>query len=165
MAKKKTVKAETTIETTTKNTTTTAPVAPVVAAVAVAEPVAEPAPVATVAPIVQNPSTVCVALNRALGLKFRMPDGRIVEIAGNGQSIRGQSMGVLLTGAYGLTTIDAKDWAYIKKTYGGQKIFKNGLIFATGSENDSKVEAHNRESLRNGWEPIDPTKTTSQANK
>ena len=77
--------------------------------------------------------TVMVALNRTTGITFPMPDGRKVLIEGNAASLRGKEKGVLPVGAFGLTRVNADDWAYIEKTYGPHmEIFKSGLIFAQG---------------------------------
>lgn len=106
--------------------------------------------------------TVCVALNRPNGVYFRMPDGRRVELNGNGQPLIGRDKGILPVGAYGLTIIKAEDWEYILKHYGGMKLFTNGLCFATGNKEDSQEEAESRADLRNGLEPVNPKKTQTQ---
>ena len=59
--------------------------------------------------------TVMVALNRTTGITFPMPDGRKVLIEGNAASLRGKEKGVLPVGAFGLTRVNADDWAYIDK--------------------------------------------------
>ena len=107
--------------------------------------------------------TVVVALNRVQGIDYPMPDGRVVSIAGNAVGLRGQEMGVLPVGAYGLTEIREDDWLYIQKMWGETPLFKNGLIFAsTKGEKDAQAEARNREDLRNGMEPIDPDRATTR---
>ena len=113
------------------------------------------------APQINQPSagagrTVVVALNRAQGLDFPMPDGRIVSIAGSNAGLRGQMTGVLPIGEFGLTEIAEQDWLYIQKTWGEWKLFKNGLIFAQSKQADAKAEAKEKAELRNGFEPIDP---------
>lgn len=108
--------------------------------------------------------TVCVALNRPLGLSFRLPDGRKVALNGNGAPLAGKEKGVLPVGTYGLTLIKRDVWDYILKTYGEMKVFKNGLCFATNSRAESEQEAASRNDLRNGFEPVDPKRTvTSEA--
>lgn len=114
---------------------------------------------------VETSDTVCVALNRPLGLVFTMPDGREVEINGNGESLRGQEMGILKPGSYGLTIIKADDWEYIIKQYGHLKIFQNGFCFATKKKVDAQEEAENRDDLRNGLEPVDVEKTVTKEAK
>lgn len=107
--------------------------------------------------------TVVVALNRVQGIDYPMPDGRVVSIAGNAVSLRGQEMGVLPMGAYGLTEIREDDWLYIEKMWGQTPLFKNGLIFASSKgEKDAKAEAKNREDLRNGMEPVDPDRAATK---
>lgn len=114
--------------------------------------------------VVENENTVCVALNRPLGIVFKV-NGKEIEINGNAVSLKGKDLGVLPVGAYGLTTIDKKDWEAIQKEYGKMKIFQAGLIFATGKSYDSQVEAENREDLRNGLEPVDTKKTRTKEYK
>lgn len=114
---------------------------------------------------VETDSTVCVALNRPLGLSFRMPDGREVVINGNGEPLRGKEQGILQPGSYGLTIISAEDWEYIIKTYGHLKIFTNGFCFATRKKADAVIEAENRDDLRNGLEPVDVSATTTKEAK
>ena len=100
--------------------------------------------------------TVMVALNRTTGIMFPMPDGRNVLIEGNAASLRGKEKGVLPVGAFGLTRVNADDWAYIEKTYGPHmEIFKSGLIFAQARKADAVDEADERAELRNGLEPVD----------
>ena len=90
----------------------------------------EAAQTATQTAQAKSKPTVVVALNRAIGIQFAMPDGRKVLINGNAAHLRGKEKGVLPVGGFGLTTIAAEDWEYIKKTYGGMEVFENGLLFA-----------------------------------
>ena len=100
--------------------------------------------------------TVMVALNRTTGIMYPMPDGRKVLIEGNAAGLRGKEKGVLPVGAFGLTRVNADDWAYIEKTYGPHmEIFKSGLIFAQARKADAVDEADERAELRNGLEPVD----------
>lgn len=100
--------------------------------------------------------TVMVALNRTTGITFPMPDGRKVLIEGNAANLRGKDKGVLPVGAFGLTRVNADDWAYIEKTYGPHmEIFKSGLIFAQARKADAVDEADEKSGLRNGLEPVD----------
>ncbi|WP_308775753.1 hypothetical protein [uncultured Bilophila sp.] len=99
---------------------------------------------------------VMVALNRPSGIVFDLPDGCKVLIEGNAASLRGKEKGVLPVGAFGLTRVNADDWAYIEKTYGPHmEIFKSGLIFAQARKSDAVDEADERAELRNGLEPVD----------
>lgn len=123
----------------------------------------KPEAVAVPAPAKASGRTVVVALNRVQGIDYPMPDGRVVSIAGNAMDLRGQEMGVLPMGAYGLTEIREDDWLYIQKMWGESPLFKNGLIFAsTKGEKDAKAEAKNREDLRNGMEPVDPERSATK---
>lgn len=105
---------------------------------------------------------VAVALNRATGIQFAMPDGRKVIVNGNAASLRGKEKGVLPVGAYGLTMVPASDWEYIRKTYGGMEIFQHGLIFAAGRKADAADEAAEKAELRHGIEPVDPESTATR---
>lgn len=107
-------------------------------------------------------NTVMVALNRTAGILFNVPGNRQVLINGNAAHLRGKEKGVLPVGAFGLTEISSDDWAYIKKTYSGMEIFKNGLIFAHGSKGDSLAEADEKKDTRNGLEPVDVETTNTQ---
>lgn len=99
--------------------------------------------------------TVTVALNRASGIAFSLPDGRRVRVAGNAFHLRGKEKGVLPVGGFGLTEIAADDWAYIEKTYGPHmEIFKSGLIFARTRKADAMDEADEKRDLRHGMEPM-----------
>lgn len=113
----------------------------------------------------ETDDTVCIMLNHPYGLYFRMPDGRRVELNGNGQSLIGKDKGILPIGTSGETIIKRSDWEYILKHFGGMKIFKNGLCFATRTRHDSRIEAASRSDLRNGLEPVDPTRTATKEAK
>lgn len=108
--------------------------------------------------------TVVVALNRASGIVFTLPDGRRVTINGNAHHLRGKEKGILPVGAFGLTTIARADWEAIKKIYGKMKLFESGLIFAAERKADAVDMAEERAELRHGLEPIDPEKTQSKPN-
>ena len=120
---------------------------------------AQPAP-QNVQPSAETGRTVVVALCRAQGLDFPMPDGRIVSIAGSNAGLRGQMTGILPVGEFGLTEVAESDWLYIKKTWAEWKLFKNGLIFAQTKVEDAKAEAKEKAELRHGFEPIDPERQT-----
>lgn len=109
--------------------------------------------------------TVVVALNRASGIVFPMPDGRRVIINGNAAHLRGKEKGILPVGGYGLTTIARADWEFIEKTYGpSMKIFESGLIFAADRKANAVDMADERVELRHGLEPLDPEKTQTRPN-
>lgn len=110
----------------------------------------------------ERDDTVCVALNRPMGIKFPMPDGKTVTINGNSTHLIGKEKGELPIGAYGLTIIKESEWEYIIKTFGGMRIFTEGLCFATRRRHDAQDEAESRDDLRNGLEPVDVTKTETK---
>lgn len=109
--------------------------------------------------------TVVVALNRASGIIFTMPDGRRVTINGNAVQLRGKAEIKLPVGAFGLTTIARADWEWIKKTYENSlPLFKSGLLFAAERKADAVDMADERAELRHGLEPVDPEKTPTRPN-
>lgn len=114
---------------------------------------------------VERDDTVCVALNHPFGIKYIMPDGREVVLNGNASHLIGKETGKLPVGAFGLTIVKEDDWKYITETFGNQKIFKNGLCFATRKKAYSEEEAADREDLRTGFEPVDITKTKTKEAK
>ena len=124
----------------------------------------ETAPITVQAGQAKSKPTVTVALNRATGIQFLMPDGRKVVLNGNAVDLRGREKGVLPVGAFGLTTIAAEDWDYIKRTWGRMEIFENGLIFAAARKADAADEADEKAELRHGLEPADPEKTPTRPN-
>ena len=106
--------------------------------------------------------TVTVCSNFPRDIKFRVLDNRGQEqtilIKGNASNLRGLASGILPVGAYGITANVPKEaWEQIATIYKDDARFKNGLIFATSAKN-ARGEAKERKSLRNGFEPIDPTK-------
>lgn len=105
---------------------------------------------------------VAVALNRATGIQFALPDGHKVLVNGHAAGLRGKEKGVLPVGAFGLTMVPAADWEYIKKTYGGMEIFQHGLIFAAERKADAADEAAEKAELRHGLEPVDPENTATK---
>lgn len=110
-------------------------------------------------------ATVTVALNRATGILFPLPGGRKALVNGNAAHLRGKEKGVLPVGGFGLTTIAAEDWEFIKKTYGGMEIFEHGLIFAAERPSDARDEADEKAELRHGIEPVDPEHTATTPNE
>lgn len=121
---------------------------------------AMPAPTSTAAEEMQMPASggtdsVVVALNRAMGVFFLLPDGRRVEIHGNAVHLRGCELGTLPTGgAYGLTTIPRADWEAVKAAYGNTALFQSGRIFAQDSLSEARAEALDHADTRHGLEPV-----------
>lgn len=112
--------------------------------------------------------TVVIGLNFPLSIEFEIPaEGggqKKITINGNAVQLRGLDMGVLPTGGqFGLTFgVKKADWEAIVEKYHGMPIFRSGLIFAVGTAAEAKREAGNRADLRNGYEPVDPTKARTQ---
>lgn len=97
--------------------------------------------------------TVTVALCHPHGIQFILGKRRVV-LNGNAANLAGLPKGSLPLGGYGLTVIDADDWAEIKRVYGNMEIFKNGLCFAHEARNDTLSEADEKAELRHGLEPV-----------
>ena len=110
--------------------------------------------------------TVFVFANLPHGQTFGLP-GRQVTVAGWPVSaLRGPGGEALPGGRYGVTEIDAGDWAEIRRIYGAMRIFQSGLVFAAPSREAGQAMAAERAELRHGLEPVDPEKTlTSPAKK
>jgi hypothetical protein len=107
------------------------------------------------APREEVPGTLTVAFNDPFGIVFDLPGGRRLRINGNAVSLRGREMaGPLPAGAFGFTFgVDAGDWEYVSRTYGGLAAFRDGRLFATEREGHAKAAAREREGLRHGYEP------------
>ncbi|HJA08904.1 MAG TPA: hypothetical protein H9962_06920 [Candidatus Mailhella merdigallinarum] len=100
---------------------------------------------------------VYVYANLPSGQIFALPDGGKVEIKGVPASLlRGPEGERLKGGKYGVTRVKKNEWDAVLRLYGTMAIFRNGLVFATGSEFDGGEEAHQRRDLRHGFEPLDP---------
>lgn len=88
-----------------------------------------------------------------------------IRIKGNSANLRGKGSGILPIGAYGITAnVPAEAWEQIKQRYRDDVRIKQGLIFAS-TPNKARKEAKERKDLRNGFEPIDPTKTKVKPNE
>lgn len=114
------------------------------------------------------PKTVTVCMNFPRSIIFEVTDNagilHKVTINGNATHLRGLPKGILPTGgAYGLTPgVDAELWEAIKAKYHDMPHFRNGLIFAHEAKSvKAAVEEH--KDVRNGYEPIDVTKTRTRA--
>lgn len=108
---------------------------------------------------------VAVACNMPSGVEFPLPDGRSVVLNGNAVHLRGQEMGALPVGAYGITMVKKDDWEQIEKTYGNMAIFKNGLVFAQKKKDDAEAQAAEQAETRHGFEPVDPERTATKPAK
>lgn len=99
-------------------------------------------------------NTVLVSLKHPQGIVFTTPDNRKVLINGNAAHLKGLKKGALPTGGFGLTTVSQADWEYIKKTYGGMNVFKNGLIFAQNDYASAMDMQKDNDGIKSGMEPV-----------
>jgi len=97
---------------------------------------------------------VTVALCHPRDIAFRLSSGKSVVINGSSADLRGQTMGVIPTGAFGLTRIPEKEWDEIKQIYSVMPIFANGLIYASTKKSDVIAQANEKADLKHGFEPI-----------
>lgn len=115
------------------------------------------------------PKTVTVCMNFPRSITFEVIDNsgilHKVTINGNATHLRGLPKGILPTGgAYGLTPgVDADLWEAIKAKYHDMPHFRNGLIFAHNSAASVRDAVAEHKDVRNGYEPIDVTKTRTRA--
>lgn len=93
--------------------------------------------------------TVIVGCKLPHGVHLRLGERRITL---NGVN----TDGVVAPGGYGLTTVDAEDWAALQKKYEGDTAFINKLIFAEETEVKAKKTAEKNADKATGLEPIDP---------
>lgn len=99
--------------------------------------------------------TVVVGCKLPHGIHLRLQD-RVITL--NGQN----SEGLVAPGGYGLTTIDAEDWANLQKKYFDKKAFLDGLIFAEETETKAKKTAEKGADKKSGLEQIDPSKLSEE---
>lgn len=104
--------------------------------------------------------TVVVCLNRPVGIKYKLRDGREVVIPGNSAHLRGKEMGELnIGGGFSLTVVKRADWEEIEATYKDTALFKQGRIFASASRKEALAQAKDKKSTRHGLEPSKGIKT------
>jgi len=136
----------------------------------VAEPLVSGDVIDTSEPIeefVNDTVVVCSNFPRDIIYVVLDNNGKEVEILikGNSNNLRGKAAGILPIGAYGITAnVPAGAWEQIKTRYCDDARIKQGLIFAS-TPNKARKEAKERKDLRNGLEPIDPTKTKVKPNE
>ena len=123
-----------------------------------------------VTPAIQQQATasngavfVCSHLHK--GVIFDMPDGRKVRISGINENLRGKEKGIISTGGGIFTKVNAEDWDFIRKTFADYAAIKNGLIYAESNPGRAKAAIRERSELRDGFEPIDPKATNTEAAK
>lgn len=114
--------------------------------------------------VTKSSAKVVVCLNLAHSLIFELGE-RKIKINGTNENLRGKSEGVLAVGKYGHTIIDSQDWDAIKEKYSGMAIFKNNLIFSANDTASANAKEKELKDMRHGLEPVDPSKTTSKADK
>lgn len=114
--------------------------------------------------VTKSSSKVVVCLNLAHSLIFELGE-RKIKINGTNENLRGKSEGVLAVGKYGHTIIDSQDWDAIKEKYSSMAIFKNNLIFSANDTASANAKEKELKDMRHGLEPVDPSKTTSKADK
>ena len=108
-------------------------------------------------------NTVFVYANLPSGQAFRLPKGQTVTINGHPISqLTGPNGEKLPAGQYGVTEVDAEQWAEVERIYGEMTVMKSGLIFAAASREIGDDMAVERQGLRHGLEPIDPDTTTTK---
>ena len=111
--------------------------------------------------------TVVVCSNFPRDIIFKVKDNAgkdvRIKINGNATNLRGLASGILPAGAYGTTfNVPAEAWEQINCRDDAR--IKQGLIFAS-TPNKARKEAKERKDLRNGFEPIDPTKIQTKPNE
>ena len=105
----------------------------------------------------EKSDTVSVGCSIAMGVKFIMNNGEVVELKGVPQShiVSADKIGTPLpAGKYGVTTIKRSQWEEILARYGNCDFIKKELIFAenTAEEVENKGKAYKAKGKRNGFE-------------
>ncbi len=100
-----------------------------------------------------NSDTVVVALCHPHGITFDLGKHK-VTLNGNAANLRGEPMGILPMGGFGLTTIPRADWEAIQKIVAQWPMYKSGLLYANEKREDVLAEADEKAELRHGREPI-----------
>lgn len=95
--------------------------------------------------------SILVGCKLPCGIQLDGPSGPIV--------INGVNT-AMIHGGFGLTHVDANDWAYLLGTYAAHAAFKSQAIFTTGNDNVADIAAKGAElsDERTGFEGLDPTK-------
>ncbi|WP_186181709.1 hypothetical protein [Burkholderia gladioli] len=95
------------------------------------------------------------------GIAYQMPDGRTVTLVGfyGARRADGSPSGVPGTDTFlgfGVTTVDAEDWAKIVELHGKSAAHVNGFVFAEKDDKSSEAKARENETEKTGFEPYDP---------
>lgn len=94
-----------------------------------------------------------------------LPDGQTFLLGRKEVSIKGYTIDKLRLpggyfipgGKYEVNVVNKSDWDEVMRLYGKMKIFTSGLVFYAPSREIGDAMAKERESLRHGLEPLDPS--------
>lgn len=95
------------------------------------------------------------------GIQYILPDGRRVRLVGMYGDERSPLQVSGLQGrdavfGFGVTMVDADDWAQIVKDHGKSVAHVNELIFAAKDDKSGTSQARNNETEKTGLESYDP---------
>ncbi|CAG4887955.1 hypothetical protein [Paraburkholderia saeva] len=95
------------------------------------------------------------------GIQYILPDGRRVRLVGMYGDERSALQVSGLQGrdavfGFGVTMVDADDWAQIVKDHGKSAAHANELIFAAKDDKSGASQAKNNETEKTGLEAYDP---------
>jgi hypothetical protein len=97
--------------------------------------------------------------NKTVTVGCKLPHGQHLRLGERRITLNGQNTeGFVAPGGYGLTTIDADDWAALQKKYAGDPAFINELIFAEETKVKAEKKAEKNADKATGLEQIDPNK-------
>lgn len=96
------------------------------------------------------------------GIRYTLPDGREVRLVGLYGDERSELQVAGMPGrdsvaGFGVTTVDADDWAQIAKVHGDSAAHANGFIFAAKDDKSGESQAKEQSAEKTGFEPYDPT--------
>ncbi|WP_176048155.1 hypothetical protein [Burkholderia sp. BCC1644] len=95
------------------------------------------------------------------GIVYTLPDDRTVRLVGMYGDERSDLQVAGMPGrdsvaGYGVTLVDADDWAQIVKDHGKSAAHKNGFVFAAKDDKSGESQAREQEGERTGFEPYNP---------
>lgn len=96
------------------------------------------------------------------GIRYPMPDGRVVRLVGMYGDERSDLQVTDMPGrhavmGFGVTPVDADDWEQIVKDHGKSAAHVNGFIFAAKDEKSGESQAREAENEKTGFEGYDST--------
>lgn len=96
------------------------------------------------------------------GIRYMLPDGRVVRLVGALGDERSPLQVAGMPGrdsvaGFGVTTVSADDWEQITKDHGKSAAHVNGLVFAAKDDKSGASQARDQEGERSGFEPYDPS--------